>query len=335
MTRDVNPHGATASTGILETGTFVVSIDVEMAWGVAHRPAPDEGGHDYAAEREVIDRILEVFARYQVAATWAVVGHLFLDGCQAEGAVPHPDVVRPAYSWLDRDWFAIDPCSTVAEAPHWYGPDIVDAILACPVHQEVASHSFSHVIVDDPGCSPEAFGSELAAAVEVAAERDVELRSFVYPRNAVAQIERLGEHGFRCYRGGRPSVPFAGHPTWQRRFLAALDHVRPLAGSAARPARHPSGVWNIPQTYLFNPTTSGRRLPPALWSRPAVARLEQAARERSLFHLWFHPYNITAAPDPTIDALDRICAAATRLRDHGRLDIVPMGALAERLEASM
>ena len=63
-----------------------------------------------------------------------------------------------------------------------------------------------------------------------------------------------------------------------------------------------------------------------------MARLRQAARHRSLFHLWFHPYNVTADPERAFAALDRICAAAARLRDAGDLDILTMGDLAARLD---
>ena len=318
----------------LERGAFVVSIDTELAWGEAHRRDGTEGSHHFDAERQVIDAILDLFARHGIAATWAIVGHLFLDACHDDGRGPHPGLVTPDYDWLDEGWLAVDPCSTLADAPHWYGRDIVDAVLGCAVPQEVGSHSFSHVIVDDPACTPDVFASELAAAAGVAAERDVELRSFVYPRNKIGQIERLAEHGYRCYRGGRTSVPFAGRPGWQRRGLALVDKVRPLSGSATRPARHPSGVWNVPQTYLFAPATAGGTwLPPAVWARRPRARLRQAARDRSLFHLWFHPYNVTAQPERALAALDVVCREAARLRDQGRIDVLTMGDLAARLDA--
>jgi len=326
--------GAAAAPVPLDRGAFVVSIDTELAWGEAHRRDGSQGRHHFDAERPVIDAILDLFARYEIAATWAIVGHLFLDACQDDGKGPHPDLVTPDYDWLGEDWLAVDPCSTIGAAPHWYGRDIVDAVLACPVPQEVGSHSFSHVIVDDPACTPEVFAAELAAAGRLAAERRVELRSFVYPRNSIGQIERLAEHGYRCYRGGRPVAPFAGRPGWQRRALALVDKLRPLPGSATLPARHGSGVWNVPQTYLFAPATTGRRLPPVLWARRPRARLRQAARDRSLFHLWFHPYNVTADPDRALAALEVVCREAARLRDAGRLDVVTMGALADRLDAA-
>jgi peptidoglycan/xylan/chitin deacetylase (PgdA/CDA1 family) len=326
--------GAAGAPVPLERGAFVVSIDTELAWGEAHRRDGSQRGHRFDAERPVIDAILDLFTRYRIAATWAIVGHLFLDACGDDGGDPHPDLVPPAYDWLDEGWLAVDPRSTIESAPHWYGRDIVDAVLACPVPQEVGSHSFSHVIVDDPACTPEVFGSELAAAGRVAADRGVELRSFVYPRNSIGQIERLAEHGYRSYRGGRPAAPFAGRRGWQRRALTLVDKLRPLPGSATLPARHGSGVWNVPQTYLFAPATTGRRLPPALWARRPRARLRQAARDRSLFHLWFHPYNVTADPERALAALEVVCREAARLRDAGRLDVLTMGALADRLDSA-
>lgn len=317
----------------LDRGVCVVSIDTELAWGEAHRRDGTEGRHDLAGEREVIDRLLELFARLDMSATWAVVGHLFLDSCHDEGRGPHPELVTPDYDWLDGDWMAIDPATGVDDDPDWYGSDIVDAILACRVPQEVGSHSFSHVIVDDPACTPEVFGSELAACRVAAGRRDVALRSFVFPRNGISQVERLAEHGFRCYRGGRPAPPFAGRPAWQRRALGLADKLRPLGGSAVLPATGPGGVWNVPQTYLFAPAP-GSRLPVGLWARRPVARLRQAARHRGVFHLWFHPYNVTADPARALAALDRVCTAAARLRDRGEIDILTMGQLAARLDAT-
>src|SRR5690606_19789778 len=116
------------------------------------------------------------------------------------------------------------------------------------------------------------------------------------------------------------AAPFAGGPGWQRRGLTALDGLRPLAGSAVRPVRDAGGVWNVPQTYLFAPATAGRRLPVALWCRRPLSRLRQAARHRSLFHLWFHPYNVTADPERALAALEVVCRAADRLRAAGRGD---------------
>jgi peptidoglycan/xylan/chitin deacetylase (PgdA/CDA1 family) len=322
------------TTATLARGACVISIDTELAWGLAHRR--DAAGevqalHRFDLEREVIGQTLDVFARHDIAATWAMVGHLFLDHCEPDGEGRlHPEVVQPTYDWLDADWLAIDPCSTLDEAPFFYGRDIVEQIAACPVEQEIASHAFSHVMANEPGCSAEVFASELAASRKVAADAGVDLRSFVFPRTSINHLGTLAAAGFSNYRGKRP-VAFPGLAGWRRRALSLVDQLRPLSGSAVQPAPGPDGLWNIPQTYLFAPATSRSRLPVNLWCVQPIARLQQAVRERSLFHLYFHPYNITAAPERAIAALDRICAAVARARDRGGLDVVTMGDLTERL----
>jgi peptidoglycan/xylan/chitin deacetylase (PgdA/CDA1 family) len=326
----------------LDRGAFVVSIDTEMAWGLAHvrdgsrGPAAASRRGDFADERRLVAQALDVFGRHGIPGTFAVVGHLFLDRCSREaGGRAHPGLARPAYPWLgDDDWYAIDPATTLAEAPSFYGRDLVEQIAACPVRQELACHGFSHAMIGDEGCPAEVLDSELEASAEAAGGLGVTLRSFVYPRNSIGHLAGLAAHGYVAYRGSRVGPPFRGRPSWQRSALRAVDRVRPLAGSAVQPARHAAGVWNVPQTYLFAPATQRSWLPVGIWVRRPIARLRQAARHRSLFHLWFHPYNLTAAPERAIAALDRICARAARLRDAGRLDVVTMGGLADRLTAA-
>ena len=118
-------------TGTLDRGVAVISIDTELAWGEAHRRGGDTAGHDYGAERPIIDQMLAMFARYELSATWAVVGHLFLDKCDSSNGHVHPEIVRPDYPWLNGDWYDIDPTSNLTDAPTYYGRDIVERILAC------------------------------------------------------------------------------------------------------------------------------------------------------------------------------------------------------------
>jgi peptidoglycan/xylan/chitin deacetylase (PgdA/CDA1 family) len=321
----------------LERGAFVVSIDTEMAWGAAHHRggSASDGGHAFDGERRAIERMLDVFARHGVPATWAIVGHLLLDRCErGPDGRAHPDLLRPAYPWLDEDWFAIDPCSTIDEAPFHYGRDIVERIRACPVPQEIGCHGFSHVMIGDEGASPELFDSELAASAGAAEALGEALQSFVYPRNSLGYTDRLAAHGYTSYRGVRAGRPFAGRPPWQQAALRAVDKVRPLAGTAVLPSWDSGGLWNVPQTYVLAPATQRPRTPVALWVRRPIARLRQAARYRSVFHVWFHPYNVTDGPERAIDALDRICAVAASLRDAGRLDVVSIGQLAAQLAAT-
>jgi len=236
-----------APSPAFERGVAVISIDTELAWGESHHRDGAGPRRDYGSERAAIDQILEVFDRYDVSATWAIVGHLFLDHCEAVDGRAHPEIVRPINppSSSNGDWFDIDPCSTLQDAPAFYGRDIVAAIAGCGTPQEIGCHSFSHLIAD--GCGEDAFESDLAACRAVAAADGVDVRSFVYPRNAIDHIDLLRANGFVCYRGSAASaIASAG------RLVRYADRVRPLASSAVVPIRHSSGVWNVP-TQNFQP----------------------------------------------------------------------------------
>lgn len=308
---------------------LVISIDLEMSWGSVHHGHP----HDptpYRFEREIVADVLTAMERYGIAATWAVVGHLFLDGCAPIEGVKHPEIVRPRYPWLGGDWYDLDPTTTAADAPTWYGPDLIETIRACAIPQEIASHSFGHIIVGEPGCSPDAFATDLAACRTVAEATGTDLRSFVYPRNSIGHLDVLARSGFTAFRGPTP-VRFAGSPPWRRRLLSLLDRVRPLAATAVYPAWR-NRLIDVPQTYLFDPGSRlARRLGPRLWPLLVRRRLRHAVRTGSLFHLWFHTHNLAADREGARLAMDVVFAEARAHIDRGRLESVTMGQVAERM----
>ncbi len=318
----------------LDQGVFVISIDTELAWSVVHRGhVTPEHLHPsrVAVERSIVGDLLDLFEEYDITATWATVGHLFLDRCQPAEGRKHPEIRRPEYDWFDGDWFDLDPATDMGQDPMWYGPDIVDMIRSAQPSQEIGSHSFSHLIVGDPGCSEEAFASDLKACRRLAGAVDVELRSFVYPRNTIGHLDVLADNGFTAYRGLRPGT-FPDLGGWPRAMARIVDKVRPLAGSIVMPVRN-GRLWNIPATNLYAPFDRARYLPFRSWVTQQVHRLEQAGRHRSLFHLWFHPHNLIDDPRRAFEGLERILARAGDLRRQGLVDNLTMGELANRLDA--
>ena len=318
-------NGLAAASGPVEVradrAAFVISIDTEMAWGLVHRP--DEP-YTYPDERRHLGRLLDLFDRYAVPATWAIVGHLFLDRCSPVDGRKHPEIIRPDYDWFEGDWFDADPCSNAVAAPTWYAPDLVREISGRAAPHEIASHGFSHMIAGDPGCSAEAFSSEVDAALRAAAASGVELRTFIHPRNRIGHVPLLAERGFRAFRGKRPPSTSPGPVT------AALDRVIPSPGSVVHPV-HQDGMWSLPATCMFDVASRPRTW--RLWILQVERRLRQAVHHRGLFHLWFHPHNMRDAPTDAFAGLEQLCAAAARWRDRGMLNTVTMGAMASELDA--
>jgi peptidoglycan/xylan/chitin deacetylase (PgdA/CDA1 family) len=318
---------------MLDRGVLVISIDTELAWSVLHRGVVGAEMLDpkrVEAERDIVRDLLALFEAHDVSATWATVGHLFLDRCHPVDGRKHPEIRRPEYDWFEGDWFDLDPATDIDRDPMWYGTDIIEMIRRARPKQEIGSHSFSHLIVGDPGCSTEAFATDLAACRELASAIGVDLRSFVYPRNTIGHLEVLADQGFASYRGLRPST-FTGLGRWGRALARAVDRVRPLAGSIVLPERD-GRLWNLPATNLYAPFDRARYLPFGAWVGQQARRLEQASRHGSLFHLWFHPHNLIDDPEQALSGLGRILTRASELRASGRLDNLTMDGLARMLD---
>lgn len=311
----------------LDRGVFTISLDFELIWGTLDLFGPGRFERACLAERALVPRLLDLFARYEVPATWCVLGHLFLDSCRPEGGCKHPDIARPRHAWCRHDWFHHDPCGTEETAPLYYSRTLLEAIRACPVPQEVGCHSFSHVIFGDPGCSAATAESEVAACVRLARERGIELQSFAFPRNSVGHLDVLAAHGFEVYRGPEPVA--GATRAWNNPFKR-LAHLWQVLRAAEPPVSDPelteSGLWNIPGSMIYFPMHGLRRfIPLSVRVRRAVKGLEAAARTRRVFHLWFHPTNLADETDRMFIGLEAILGHARRLSCRGELQILPMG----------
>jgi peptidoglycan/xylan/chitin deacetylase (PgdA/CDA1 family) len=314
--------------------TFVLSLDTELVWGSFDIFSPATFEARYPQVRAAIEGILDALVDHEIAATWAVVGHLFLGACsRGPDGRAHAELPRPELSWYPGDWFGADPCTDRSLDPLWYGDDIVDLILAARVPQEVGSHSFAHIPFGDEGCTAEVVEADLSACAKLAAQRGVPLRSFVFPRNSEGHHAALAEHGYVAYRGLDPSW-FESFPSQVGRAARLLDQAVPFPPPVSTPTETLPGLWNIPGSMLL----IGRRglrqvVPTAAPVAKAKAGMARAVREGKVFHLWFHPFNLAADRGRSLAMFRAILAEAVRLRDLGAMDVRTMGDLATTLSA--
>jgi hypothetical protein len=291
-----------------QQAVFTVSIDFELMWGTADRP--------YAAafrslceteRREVIDRLLGLMAEYDISATWGIVGHLFLqDGEKVDR--PGPEVEHHGADNL------------------YYGSDLVERVRRCPVEQEIGSHTFFHIEMDESKCSPETADADVANCARQARRWGIDMKSFIFPRNLVGHLQTLKRYGFTCFRGPEPHW-YAN----RSRLIRRLGHLLEILAMKTPPSvtvSEQDGMWNIPGSMLYTPSWGSRRYLP-VWMRVLRAKrgLRNAVRHRQIFHLWFHPTDLAGRPEAMIDGLRQIFEYAARLRASGRLVVRPMKGL--------
>ena len=302
-------------------GLFTISLDTELAWGAVDKPESYKRNKKYYFQtRDVIDRILNLFEKYHISGTWAIVGHLFLESCQQDEGVKHSNIIRSSTAWYKRDWFEQDPCSNIYESPEWYGKDIVDKIRDSSVYQEIGSHSFSHMIFNNPLLSQETVRSELSEMIQVAGNEGITIDSFVFPRNAEGYYEELVKIGIKVFRG-IDQVWYNHMAGYKRKFFHIVDDCLCLSPPVYE-AKFSHGMMNIPGSMLYLSRDGFRKLIPIkLRIIKAKKGIDRAIKEGKIFHLWFHPFNIASDSESLLFGLEEILKYVAEQVENKKLTV--------------
>jgi hypothetical protein len=158
---------------VISTGRLVISLDFELHWGVRDSVRVDQYQQNLLGVRQAVPRLLELFRRHEIHATWATVGFLFARN-REELLASLPDR-RPAYARP-----VLDPYRALGDElgrdehddPYHYASSLLDMIEAT-THQEIASHTFSHYYCLEEGQDVASFRDDLVAARAIAQRRGI------------------------------------------------------------------------------------------------------------------------------------------------------------------
>lgn len=253
------------------SSVVLISADFELAWAWRYSKG-FENSYEQALikarqERRNVPKILSLCKQFNIPITWATVGHLFLESCEKEDGVLHPEMPRLPHfenrywKFEGRDWYEHDPGSNYKDAPEWYCPDLIKQIKESSVAHEMACHTFSHIDCRDGVCPPELMRAELEKCKELAERDGFKLSSFVHPGHTIGNLEVLQEQGFTNYR------------TDDRNVLGY-------------PISRGNDFWELEQTAEFNIRPE--------WSAKYHAKrykqlIERSIKSNTLCVFWFHP----------------------------------------------
>lgn len=304
----------TQDAGRTRAGAFVVSLDFELAWGTRGRKTARHVGPDLDGTRQAIHGLLKIFERYEIPATWVVVGGMFLGGATR-------------HEWLSAAEFDDIPVGDCRSQPHWYAEDILEQLLACKTRQEIGCHTLTHMFVHDSQSCRERFDLELSRCVLLHQQLGLERpRSFIFPKHFMAHFDLLVKHGFEVMRG--PEAGWFEHlPTVRGKALGRLLSAKLRQAPSVTQAGQRQGLMVVPSSQFYAPFRSvGKYV--SIADRVAKARkgLDAAARSRSVFHLWTHPFNLGSRTSELLHGFEQICAYAAELRAAGSLQTLSMDA---------
>lgn len=275
---------------------LLISADFELAWAWRYTKSstnPLERALSKAKqERMNIPLILDLCEQYNIPITWATVGHLFLESCNKNNGLVHPEIPQLSHfennfwKFSGKDWFENDPCSDYKNAPEWYSPDLIRKILNSRVNHEIGCHTFSHIDCRDGVCPPDLMRAELRECIKLAKEFRINLKSFVHPGYTIGNLSVLAEDGFTNFRTNDRNV--LGYPK-----------------------KHQNGLWELEQTAEFVYRKN--------WSIDYhiyryIAIIKKAIKSNTVCVFWFHP-----SFDPIV--VEKIWPAVFRFIDENRENI--------------
>ena len=300
-------------------GSVVLSVDAELGWGFHDQASPPRDR--IAASRRGWLTLLELLDEYEVPATWAVVGHLFLSDCDGVHA-EHPTPIG---------WFDHERGPRQLPGDFRYGRGLVEAIRAASVPHEVGSHTFSHVEMGEEGTSRALARAEVAASIEVARDAGLELSSFVFPRNSVGHRDVLAAYGFQCYRGVQPDDPGPGLLRPARKLATATVGDPP---QLIRPTVDEYGLVDVPASmFLFGFEGLPRSVVEQVIGDPVVRQarrgVDEVVETDRVFHMWLHPNNLVRERD--VERMRSVLEHVVRARRETSLEIETMQEVADRV----
>ena len=302
---------------IIDKPIFTISIDLELAWGAIlhlNHEAPVTLQNDHQQGRGTVNLLLKLLEKYNIRATWGVVGHLFLEPNKGEELVSQ-ELPQFKEGWLEWSFY-----NSLRGNPLYHGKDIVKKILDSSLKHEIGLHGFFHIPFSR--CSREVARAECERGVKVAKRFSITPRSFIFPRDEIGHLDVLTENGFKIYRGKQPGRWDEGQNLLVSEFNWAIDRIntQPVLPIDM------DGIWQIPSSMFY----CDPRFP---FTLPLQARLglSRAIRVNKVFHIWLHPQNLLLYKRPGKD-LEPFFALVARKRDEGKLRVMTMGEMADYLK---
>jgi peptidoglycan/xylan/chitin deacetylase (PgdA/CDA1 family) len=322
----------------MNTGTFTISIDFELYWGVRDSRGLDAFRAHLDGARKAIPLMLNLFEQHQIHATWATVGFILCS--DRDAALSAAPIERPGYENRALCPYRYLEQSTALDGRYHFAPKLVELIAATP-GQEVASHTFSHYYCREAGQTVAAFRADLAVAVRTAAAQGLVLRSLVFPRNQwnPDYLEVLAEHGISAYRGNEQGWLYAATNRVEqnavRRIGRLLDSYVNLSGHHTYLLESCAGrlPLNFPASRFLRPYSRRLAWLDGLRLRRITQAMRHAARRHEVFHMWWHPHNFGIDTDQNMGFLERIIEEFEYLRRHDGMRSLGMAELADALTA--
>lgn len=292
----------------MENGALVISLDFELLWGVFDKVDWREKKQYFRNTRKVIPDILQLFEKYEIQCTWATVGMLFNENWD-EWNENILDIL-PEYENSELSAFKYGKSIQSIESEELcFAPALIRLIKQSP-GQEIGTHTYSHYYCLEAGQTIESFRADLKKSREVAGKFDIKLKSLVFPRNQYNSeyLEVCMEMGLQTVRTN-PDVWYWNNTqedSLQQKIFRTGDAYIGFNNKSYRDIGElSSGITGQKASRLLRPN-SGRNFIDKGRIKRIQSEMSAAAKNKEVYHLWWHPHNFGGNPEKNLHELESI-----------------------------
>lgn len=292
------------------SGKLIVSLDFELLWGVLDSDSCEEYKTNVLGGRNAIPRLLELFKKYNIHATWATVGFMFADNYEELKKYFPNENLRPTYD--NKKLYPYNKFETIGidenEEPCYYASSLIKLVSETE-GQEIGTHTFSHYYCREAGQTPDQFEADMRSAIEIASAHGYNLKSVVLPRNqctdeSTAVLSKLGFTTYRDEENDWIHEKVKIRPLM--RVLRLLDVYFPLTGNGGYIPKTEKGIVNLVGSRMYKPYFKPLFFLEKLKIHRIKRQMYHAAKNDLTFHLWWHPHNIGVKTDFHFEQLEEI-----------------------------
>jgi len=285
-----------------KTGVFLLSLDFEALWGAIGGLNKNEFNSFYnhvKDDEKIVNTLLEVFAEYNIHATWATVGAMLCNNKEEALQYVRNDIYYPKWDISIKQFI-----SNIQEPSLFFMPNLVRTVASVQ-GQEIGSHTFSHYYGNELGVSDDLLKQEIESSKLIFSKEGYSIKSLIMPRNQVENLNTdiLTQNGIIAVRG-RNHSPKRGA---LGRVINFLDSYLPIFQCTyALPVCPGMGIVDLKASLFFRSFFKKLRVLEGLKLWRIKTAMTQAAKKGECFHLWFHPHNLGNNLEYNITTLKKI-----------------------------
>lgn len=314
---------------MINKGSFIISLDFEMQWGMRDLPFAERYKRNILGVKFVIPKMVELFQKYDVKATFAVVGLLLCDSL--EDIHRYSPSLKPGYTDKKLSPYENNYLETLSSKDDKYHTayETIEYLKKQP-NIEIGTHTFSHYYCWEEGQTQEEFEADLKAAMSISEEKGIQISSIIFPRNEVDEeyLRVCSKYGLSAYRGN-PSKYFNRNGRFNRilRIIDTYINIHNDTTYSYSDIQRAYGVYNIKASRFLKPYSSKLSILDGLKIRRIKREMTFAAKNNRVYHLWWHPHNFGINQEQNLNMLEQILRHYSYLHDKYGMDSLSMNSV--------